>query len=242
MAQSIYKQWFVDFEFPDENGRPYKSSGGEMVLINELETEIPKGWEYGNIGDIIDVINGYAFSSSDFNGEGSFPIIKIANITPPEIELESAQYYSGELNNSMKKSMIKSGDILISMTGSHMNQINSAVGKIGRYNYDFPAIMNQRVGKLNPKIKCAEFLFRIMMKEETQKEILMAATGSANQANISPATIKAVKIIIPQSSILRKFEDHGKSIYSQKCNYEKQNRKLESLKSLFLSKLATIEN
>ena len=44
-AQAIYKQWFVDFEFPGENGKPYKSSGGEMVFNEELEKEIPKGWE-----------------------------------------------------------------------------------------------------------------------------------------------------------------------------------------------------
>ena len=44
-AQAIYKQWFVDFEFPDENGKPYKSNGGEMELNKELEREIPKGWE-----------------------------------------------------------------------------------------------------------------------------------------------------------------------------------------------------
>lgn len=44
-AKAVYKQWFVDFEFPDENGQPYKSSGGEMVFDKELEKEVPKGWE-----------------------------------------------------------------------------------------------------------------------------------------------------------------------------------------------------
>jgi len=48
-AQAIYKQWFVDFEFPDENGKPYKSSGGKMVWCEELEKEIPEGWEVDNL-------------------------------------------------------------------------------------------------------------------------------------------------------------------------------------------------
>lgn len=241
-AQAIYKHWFVDFEFPNENGKPYKSNGGEMVFNKELEMEIPIGWEYGQLGDLIDVINGYAFCSSDFCISGTYPIIKIANIISPGIELESAQYFSGELNNSMKKSIVQYGDILISMTGSHMNQIDSAVGKIGRYNYDVPAILNQRVGKLKPKYKCSEFLFRIILKEETQKEILMAATGSANQANISPNTIKGVRVIIPSIPALKLFEEYGTKIYKQRNNYNKQNRKLEYFKSLLLSKLATIEN
>lgn len=239
-AQAIYKQWFVDFEFPDENGLPYKSSGGEMV---ESEMgEIPKSWEVGKLGDITDVINGYAFGSSDFKIHGTYPIIKIANILSPDVELETAQYFSGEINNGIKKSIVRDGDILISMTGSHMNQINSAVGKIGRYNYDVPAILNQRVGKLQPKGKCSEYLFRIMLKEDTQKEILMAATGSANQANIAPDTIKNVRVIIPSQTILEMFENVGTLIKVQGSNYEKQNRKLKELKSLLLSKLATIEN
>lgn len=241
-AQTVYSQWFVEFEFPDANGKPYKKSGGAMVFNIELEKEIPKDWKYGHLGDIINVINGYAFSSSDFNVEGNYPIIKIANIIPPDVELESAQYFSGELNNSMKKGIVEYGDIIISMTGSHMNQIDSAVGKIGRYNYDVPAILNQRVSKLKPKFNCVEFLFHTMLKEETQKEILMAATGSANQANISPVTIKDVRVIIPPISVLNLSEEYLTKIYNQRNNFHRQNRKLEYFKSLLLSKIASVEN
>jgi type I restriction enzyme S subunit len=48
-AQAIYREWFVEFEFPDENGKPYKSNGGEMVWCEELEKEIPIGWEVSNL-------------------------------------------------------------------------------------------------------------------------------------------------------------------------------------------------
>ena len=53
-AQAIYKQWFVDFEFPDENGNPYKSSGGAMVYNEELDKEIPEGWFLGVLGDVLE--------------------------------------------------------------------------------------------------------------------------------------------------------------------------------------------
>lgn len=52
-AQTLYKHWFVDFEFPNEDGKPYKSSGGKMVFNEELEKEIPEGWEVGNLSDLI---------------------------------------------------------------------------------------------------------------------------------------------------------------------------------------------
>ena len=54
-AQTIYKQWFVDFEFPDENGNPYKSSGGAMVYNEELDKEIPEGWEASILSSLIEV-------------------------------------------------------------------------------------------------------------------------------------------------------------------------------------------
>ncbi|HBA04670.1 MAG TPA: hypothetical protein DCW51_12440, partial [Clostridium sp.] len=57
-AQTIYKQWFVDFDFPDENGNPYKSSGGAMEFNEELDKEIPKGWKVGVLSDIAEIIMG----------------------------------------------------------------------------------------------------------------------------------------------------------------------------------------
>lgn len=69
-AQAIYKQWFVDFEFPDENGKAYKSNGGEMVFCEELEKEIPKGWEVGKLNDFVTIKNGKTRPTS----VGSIPV------------------------------------------------------------------------------------------------------------------------------------------------------------------------
>ena len=69
-AQAIYKQWFVDFEFPDENGKPYKSNGGEMIFCEELEKEIPKGWEVGKLNDFVTIKNGKTRPTS----VGSIPV------------------------------------------------------------------------------------------------------------------------------------------------------------------------
>lgn len=220
-AQAIYREWFV-----------------EGIELENL----PEGWRVGKIGDLLDVINGYAFSSEDFSENGNFPIIKITNIAEPNIDLLSTQYYAGEIDNRLKKCLVAQNDILISMTGSHMNQINSAVGKIGRYNYEFPSLLNQRVGKLKPKFKFDEFVFLTMLQQNVKKEILMAATGSANQANISPDTIKDVDIIIPNETILYSFENIISKIQTVISNYSKENQKLTELKALLLSRLATIEN
>ena len=75
-AQAIYKQWFADFEFPDENGRPYKSSGGEMVFNEELQKEIPFGWEVNGLGSIMKITSGKTPIDKNAIKEGNytFPI------------------------------------------------------------------------------------------------------------------------------------------------------------------------
>lgn len=71
-AQAIYKQWFVDFEFPDETGQPYKSNGGEMVWNEELENEIPQGWCNGTLEDLYKFQ--YGIGNKNPNNGGQYPI------------------------------------------------------------------------------------------------------------------------------------------------------------------------
>src|SRR5690606_1005670 len=81
-AQALYKHWFVDFEFPDENGEPYKSSGGAMVFNEELDGEVPEGWELKNLSDIAEIKGGKRMP----NGESlvseptGHPYIKVADL------------------------------------------------------------------------------------------------------------------------------------------------------------------
>jgi len=73
LAQTLFKQWFIDFEFPNQNGEPYKSSGGEMV-DSELG-EIPKGWEVGIFGEICKLSTGKGIKKKDYLFDGSYPVI-----------------------------------------------------------------------------------------------------------------------------------------------------------------------
>ena len=68
MAKQLYDYWFVQFDFPNEEGKPYKSSGGEMVWNGKLKREIPKGWEVKNLGDIIKTNRGISYNTSSISG------------------------------------------------------------------------------------------------------------------------------------------------------------------------------
>ena len=105
MAKALYDYWFVQFDFPDENGEPYRTAGGEMVWNEQLKWEIPKGWEVGNLYSIADFINGLAcqkFRPKD--GEKAIPVIKIKEMHDG-ITSEVMYWYggSGGLNQHIFK-------------------------------------------------------------------------------------------------------------------------------------------
>lgn len=78
MAKQLYDYWFVQFDFPNEEGKPYKSSGGEMVWNEKLKREIPKGWEVKHLGDIIETNRGISYNTSSISG-GGVPMINLAS-------------------------------------------------------------------------------------------------------------------------------------------------------------------
>lgn len=254
-AQAIYKQWFVDFEFPiskeyaaeigkpELEGKPYKSSGGKMVWNDELDREIPEGWQYETLGKLVKVHNGFAFKSSEFQEVGEHPIVKIKNVTPPNTTICDAQFYNGKLSSKLRKYEVKAGDILISMTGSHMTQINSAVGKVGRYNHNKTALLNQRVGNLIPinDLPCKEYIYRYITQKETHMLLLFGSTGSANQANISPEQIETLPLLIPTSDNIEKYEETLSVFTRRTIINEHQNESLAELKETLLSKMTKAE-
>jgi len=111
IAQAIFKQWFIDFEFPDENGQLYKSSGGEMVE-SELG-EIPRGWEVKSIDEIADFLNGLALQKYPPEGDDYLPVIKIR-----ELKQGITDSTDKASPNIDEKYIIDDGDVLFSWSGS----------------------------------------------------------------------------------------------------------------------------
>ncbi|MBK8623998.1 MAG: restriction endonuclease subunit S [Saprospiraceae bacterium] len=92
MAKTLYDYWFVQFDFPNKNGRPYKSSGGKMVWSEELKREVPEGWEVKSLFNVCNVQYGYPFSTEFFNSEGiGKPVIRIRDILENSISNYSSQ-------------------------------------------------------------------------------------------------------------------------------------------------------
>ena len=175
-----------------------------------------KEWKKVRLGDFIDILSGYAFKTTEFIDSG-IPVIKIKNVNPPIVTQEDVSFVSEETSEKCSKFILNYNDVLIAMTGSHINQINSVVGRVARVKYYNKTLLNQRVGKLliTDKEHCDfDFVYHFLSQFETKVKLANIAGGVANQANISPNDIKGLEITLPPlptqqkiASILSAYDD-----------------------------------
>ena len=123
-------------------------------------------WKTELLGNLCLMKNGYAFKSKDFVSQG-IPVIKIKNVSPPCITLDDLSYVPEDVAFQNLKYILKKGDVLIAMTGSHINQIASVVGRVGRVRYDDVTVLNQRVGKIinkNDKYSNLDYIYYFLQQ------------------------------------------------------------------------------
>jgi len=215
-AQAIYREWFVEFEFPDENAKPYKSNAGEMVWNEELGKEIPKGWENKLISDVGNIKAGG-------DKPNVFSDIKTSNCSIPI-------YSNGITNNGLygytNKHNYPKNSITISARGT--------IGFCVLRREDFDAIVRLLVLIPNNPTS-AIYLW------QTIKQIEFDNSGSV-QNQLTIPQVSVLNILYPTQEILKRYDSIVNLVYKNLEWQAKENQKLSELKDLLLSKLATIEN
>lgn len=163
-------------------------------------------WEKVEIGKVSKVISGFAFKSKDFQSIGT-PIVKIKSIKDENIVLDESDCVDSAIEVPIRFHLSK-GDILISLTGSHITLPSSVVGRVARYRHETNSYLNQRAGKfINiDNERChKDYLFYFLLQKETLTKIANKAQGAANQANISPGDVEGVEINLPPLPTQRKI-------------------------------------
>jgi type I restriction enzyme S subunit len=221
LAQTLFKQWFIDFEFPNEKGEPYKSSGGEMV-DSELG-EIPKEWGFGSIYEVSNVIYGAPFKSKLFNQEGKgFPLIRIR-----DMKTFQPQNWTEEV--LPKGTKIVAGDLIVGMDAEFR-----PIFWLGQ-----PAWLNQRLCYFNPKKGFSKLFVREIIRP--QLAFFENSSVGTTVIHLGKADIDTFKSIIPEKIIMGLFEEISNSIFEKIINNSKEKNQLTYLRDLLLKKLISGE-
>jgi type I restriction enzyme S subunit len=227
LAQTLFKQWFIDFEFPDENGEPYKSSGGEMVE-SELG-EIPKGWEVKRLETLAKISLGGTPSRN--NGDywnGNIPWVNSGAINENYILRPNELITQEGLENSSTK-LIPKYSTLIAITGATLGQVSYSL---------IDACYNQSVISLSSLDNTREFIH--LLVKTIIPELIKHQTGGAQQ-HINKGNVETFKVIFPSEELLKKFKDILTDLYLKiECNI-KDNLNLTNLRDTLLPKLISGE-
>lgn len=228
MARTLYDYWFVQFDFPDANGKPYKSSGGKMVWNKELKREIPDGWEVKILGDICEIINGYAFKSEWYTDSG-IKIIRTKNFENGYVDLNDLVYLDNEFAKQFEKFLLKTYDFLMVMVGA-------STGKYCTVNSNIlPALQNQNMWRFISKIENQQ-LFLNLKLQRIVLELENTTNGSA-RGFFQKDSFLSKLIEIPNQDLIEDFCIKINSVFKRIDNNLKENQELASLRDWLLPML-----
>ena len=230
MAKTLYDYWFVQFDFPDANGKPYKSSGGDMVFDETLKREIPKGWEVKNLGEVISLERGVTYSKDSIcNDENGTGVLRATNISGNNIDLNDLIYISGEVGTQQK---LKPFDILIVMSSGSKEHI----GKNGVYHFEQDNAFGAFCSKITPKKVFFEFVSIFLQSNNFRNYVKNQCLGT-NINNLNNSHILHCPIVRPNDEYIEVFHKQIKLIYEKiSCNV-KQNHHLTQLRDFLLPML-----
>lgn len=230
-AQALYKHWFVDFEFPNEEGKPYKSSGGAMVYNEELDQEIPEGGIGIKVRDFCENMKSGGTPSrrnKDYWENGTVPWLKTGEIKN-NIILSTEEYISEKgLKNSSAK-LLPQDSVLMSMYGAN-------AGEVGFLKIE--TTTNQACcGMICNTMEEAAFLYyHLVVNQEFNHA---QAIGGAQQ-NLSKNYIEEIKLFLPSNEFTK--INFFKSFIDKRENLTKQIQILTELQSVLLSKMSLVES
>lgn len=230
MAKTLYDYWFVQFDFPDKNGKPYKSSGGKMVWNAELKREIPEGWAVNALTELGDIVGGSTPSTiknSFFSNDG-FPWI-----TPKDLSLNSNKKFISRGEICVTKAGIDNASLRTLPKGSVLLTSRAPVGYTAIALNDVTT--NQGFKSFIPKngYSSAYVYYTINLIMNT---IIGNASGSTFK-EISGGTLQHIKFFFAPSETVALFTSKIESVFKRQAALEKENELLSSLRDWLLPML-----
>ena len=225
MAKQLYDYWFVLFDFPNEEGKPYKSSGGAMVWNDKMKREIPQGWNVANVFDELSVQYGFPFSTELFTEEPTnIPIVRIRDI----LENSVSAYSEEEVDEKYK---LQKQDLLIGMDGNfHMNYWNDNV-----------SYLNQRSVRLRTKSKSTVSIMQAKYDIAPYIKAKELRAKGSTVGHLSDKDLKELFVLVsPNVDFRNKFDSILAEIIENRCEMIELTKQRDELFPLLMNGQATV--
>lgn len=219
MAKTLYDYWFVQFDFPDQNGKPYKSSGGKMVYHPELKREIPEGWGVEKLENVANITMGQSPKGSSYNetGEG---IMFFQGSTDFGWRFPVARQYTTEPSR-----IAEEDDILLS--------VRAPVGTLNIA--DTRCCIGRGLAAINSKVRANSYIFNVM--QDFKKLFDMMNSVGTTFGSITKDDLYSLQLVYPPTELLMKFDKSVKSFDKEIKNRSRQNQELTQLRDWLLPML-----
>lgn len=235
MAKRLYVHWFVQFDFPNADGKPYKASGGKMLWNETLKREIPEGWEVKKLGELFTTNRGVSYSTKTITGDTGIPMINLASFSPDgSYKIDGIKLYTGEYT---QEKVLKPFDLV--MCNTQQTAIDFSKDIIGKallvpdiFEGDITSSHHVNTLKVyNEKLKF--YLYRLFNTDYFHAYISHFASGT-NIMGLDFAGVENYTAVIPGDEILSKFADFTLNIEKKKSEIIRENTKLISLRDRLL--------
>ncbi|HHE1764763.1 TPA: restriction endonuclease subunit S [Salmonella enterica subsp. enterica serovar Strathcona] len=227
MAKTLYDYWFVQFDFPDANGKPYKTSGGKMVYNTTLKREIPAGWASGTLDDLGQIVGGSTPSTSDpenFTAQGT------PWITPNDLSDNQGNKFISHGALDVSEEGMKSASLKKYPAGTVLLSSRAPIGYMAIARNKVTT--NQGFKSFIPsKGYSTEFVFYAV--KNSLPVIVKNASGSTFK-EVSGSVLKKIEITLPEMSVVNKYTEAVINIFSRQNKLELENQQLAALRDWLL--------
>ena len=221
MAKQLYDYWFVQFDFPNEEGKPYKSSGGAMVWNEKLKREIPQGWSVLSVNDIATSVRGVSYAKEDMvDSNNGVLVLRGNNIQDNHLVYDSNVAYipSSFVSEDQR---IRPLDIIMTMSSGSKEHI----GKSAMFQFASENTFGAFLTKFTAKEHCAYLLFNLFNSQYFKTKIKSIACGTGIN-NLTNLTFDEIYIVMPEDKLLLEFDKRQSQIFAEIGLIEKSNVEL----------------
>ena len=234
LAKTIYDYWFLQFEFPNEEGKPYKSSGGKMVWNAELKREIPEGWEAKQIKDIATTNRGISYTAKDLADIGT-PILSLASVSRTGAYIpEGIKYFCGEVPSSKE---LKPYDLI--MCNTDMTQQREVIARCIMVPDIFENVITHthHITKVSLNDDSYNSYFCSTTQSSWFHEYVKGFSSGTNVLGLDAKAFDKIWLPVPDKNTAEKYNKTFMKLQKDKSNLLKQNQELASLRDFLLPML-----